>query len=47
MPDLSESVRDLPFQLLNISTTAMPMTTKLGREVTYHKKLLTMKSQDP
>ena len=35
MPDLSESVRDFPFHLLNISTTTMRMTTKLGREVTY------------
>ena len=30
-----------------VSTTTMPMTTKLGKLMTYHEGLLTIKSQDP
>ena len=47
--DWSESIWNLPFQQLKqyISTTTIPMATKLVRVVIYHEWLLSLKSHDP
>ena len=49
MVDLSESMWNVAFQPLKTSypTTTVPMTTKLGRTVTYLNGLLPIKSLDP